>query len=46
MGRPIKEIMILDNSPHSYAFNPENAIPCESWFNVLICIACPLFVTP
>jgi len=21
------------NSPHSYAFNPENAIPCESWFN-------------
>jgi len=33
MGRDIKTIMILDNSPHSYAFNPENAIPCESWFS-------------
>jgi len=33
MGRDLKKIMILDNSPHSYAFNPENAIPCESWFN-------------
>eukprot|EP01128_Nolandella_sp_AFSM9_P003815 TRINITY_DN1685_c0_g1_i2.p1 TRINITY_DN1685_c0_g1~~TRINITY_DN1685_c0_g1_i2.p1 ORF type:complete len:301 (-),score=50.16 TRINITY_DN1685_c0_g1_i2:362-1198(-) len=33
MGRPLESTMILDNSPHSYAFNPENAIPCESWFN-------------
>jgi RNA polymerase II subunit A small phosphatase-like protein len=33
MGRDLKRIMILDNSPHSYAFNPENAVPCESWFN-------------
>jgi len=33
MGRELNKIMILDNSPHSYAFNPENAIPCESWFN-------------
>jgi len=33
MGRPINTVMIIDNSPHSYAFNPENAIPCESWFD-------------
>jgi len=33
MGRPINSVMIIDNSPHSYAFNPENAIPCESWFD-------------
>lgn len=33
MGRPITDVMIIDNSPHSYAFNPENAIPCESWFD-------------
>jgi Dullard-like phosphatase family protein len=33
MGREINTIMIIDNSPHSYFFNPENAIPCESWFS-------------
>jgi len=33
MGRPIEEIIIIDNSPHSYAFNPHNAIPIQSWFN-------------
>jgi len=33
MGRDINTIMILDNSPHSFFFNPENAIPCESWFS-------------
>jgi len=33
MGRDINTIMIVDNSPHSFSFNPENAIPCESWFN-------------
>jgi len=33
MGRDLTKIMILDNSPHSYAFNPENAVPCETWFN-------------
>jgi Dullard-like phosphatase family protein len=33
MGRDIESIMIVDNSPHSYLFNPQNAIPCESWFN-------------
>jgi len=33
MGRDISQIMILDNSPHSYLFNRENAIPCETWYN-------------
>jgi len=33
MGRDIDSIMIIDNSPHSYLFNPQNAIPCESWFS-------------
>jgi len=33
MGRDISQIMIIDNSPHSFAFNPENAIPCETWFS-------------
>ena len=25
--------MIIDNSPSSYIFHPENAIPIESWFD-------------
>jgi len=33
MGRDLKRILIIDNSPHSFAFNPESAIPCESWFD-------------
>jgi len=33
MGRDISQIMILDNSPHSYLFNRDNAIPCETWYN-------------
>jgi len=33
MGRDMKRILIIDNSPHAFAFNPENAIPCESWFD-------------
>jgi len=33
MGRDIRTIMIVDNSPHSYQFNPESAYPCESWFS-------------
>jgi len=33
MGRDINKIIIIDNSPASYMFNPENAVPVESWFD-------------
>jgi len=33
MGRPLTHVLIIDNSPHSYIFNPENALPCKSWFD-------------
>ena len=33
LGRPLNEIIIIDNSPVSYMFQPENALPCTSWFN-------------
>jgi RNA polymerase II subunit A small phosphatase-like protein len=33
MGRPLTQTIIIDNSPHSYLFNPENALPCISWFD-------------
>jgi len=32
IGRKVKRTLIIDNSPHSYCFHPENAIPVESWF--------------
>ncbi len=31
LGRPIEGSIIVDNSPASYLFQPENAIPCESF---------------
>jgi len=33
IGRPLKDTIIIDNSPLSYLFNPENAVPIESWFD-------------
>jgi len=33
VGRPLKDIIIIDNSPASYLFNPENAVPIDSWFD-------------
>jgi len=33
MGRSIESIFIIDNSPHAYALQPENAMPCVSWFD-------------
>jgi RNA polymerase II subunit A small phosphatase-like protein len=33
MGRPLNHLLIVDNSPHSYLFNPQNALPCVSWFD-------------
>ncbi|KAI8389666.1 related to Probable phosphatase PSR2 [Nakaseomyces glabratus] len=33
IGRPLSEIIILDNSPASYIFHPQHAIPVSSWFS-------------
>lgn len=33
LGRPLKDIIIIDNSPISYIFQPEHAIPVSSWFS-------------
>uniref|UniRef100_A0A0N5B796 protein-serine/threonine phosphatase n=1 Tax=Strongyloides papillosus TaxID=174720 RepID=A0A0N5B796_STREA len=33
LGRPLDQIIIIDNSPASYAFHPENAIAVKSWFD-------------
>ncbi|KAG8932485.1 hypothetical protein FRC02_001008 [Tulasnella sp. 418] len=33
LGRPIQDMIILDNSPASYIFHPNNAVPVSSWFN-------------
>ena len=31
-NRSIKNIVLIDNSPHTYLFQPENAIPILSFF--------------
>ncbi|CAI7622082.1 unnamed protein product [Penicillium glandicola] len=33
IGRDLKETIIIDNSPTSYIFHPEHAIPISSWFS-------------
>jgi RNA polymerase II subunit A small phosphatase-like protein len=33
LGRDLKDVIIIDNSPASYIFHPENAIPVNSWFD-------------
>jgi len=33
LGRDIKKVLIIDNSPSSYMFHPENSVPCESWYD-------------
>lgn len=32
MGRKLKDVIIIDNSPNSYAFQTENALPIPSWY--------------
>jgi Dullard-like phosphatase family protein len=33
LGRDLNKTIILDNSPASYIFHPDNAVPCASWFD-------------
>ena len=33
VGRPLNQVMIIDNSPNSYQFQPENGIPILSWYD-------------
>lgn len=33
LGRDLDQVVIIDNSPHSYIFHPENAVPVASWFD-------------
>ncbi|XP_059089114.1 carboxy-terminal domain RNA polymerase II polypeptide A small phosphatase 1-like [Tigriopus californicus] len=35
LGRELHKIIIVDNSPASYIFHPENAVPVASWFDDL-----------
>ena len=29
----MRDVIILDNSPIAYLFQPENAVPIKSWFD-------------
>jgi len=33
LGRSMKDVIIVDNSPIAYLFQPENALPAVSWYD-------------
>lgn len=33
LGRELHKVVIVDNSPASYIFHPDNAVPVASWFD-------------
>lgn len=33
LGRAMTDVIIVDNSPIAFLFQPENAIPCTSWYD-------------
>ena len=35
VGRRMEDIIIIDNSPNSYQFQPENGLPIISWYDDL-----------
>jgi len=37
IDRQLKDCIIIDNSPTSYLFHPENALPTESWYDDMNC---------
>lgn len=32
LGRDLKDVLIIDNSPTAYLFQPDNALPISSWY--------------
>lgn len=32
LGRPLSDLIIIDNLPKSYSLHPSNGIPIESWY--------------
>ncbi len=32
LGRDLKDVIIIDNAEFSYMFQPNNALPCLSWY--------------
>lgn len=32
LGRDLKDVLIIDNSPTAYLFQPDNALPIVSWY--------------
>lgn len=33
LGRSLSDVIIVDNSPNSYLFQPENAMPSINWYD-------------
>jgi RNA polymerase II subunit A small phosphatase-like protein len=33
LGRDLHTALIIDNSPYSYLFQPDHALPCSTWFD-------------
>lgn len=33
LGRPMEDVIIIDNTPTSYIFHPQHAVPVSSWFS-------------
>jgi len=32
LGRDLRDVLIIDNSPTAYLFQPDNALPITSWY--------------